>query len=284
MNKLSFQGAHIVFATKHKKSLAAKAPFARLLNATVDELPIESDTLGTFSGEVPRPGSMLDALRGKVALARSLTRERFVLASEGSFGSAGGLGLLAQGVEMLLLHDAQTGTEIIEQHISLTTNYAYRELQHREELAAFLRCIRFGSHGLLLYPKGLLVAQAVHKGITKEESAHEWFSTCLKASPQGAVVAMSDMRAHINPTRMGEIGACCELLAQRLATRCARCESGGFGLTASVPGLPCSGCGAPTQRARAEKHSCAVCGSTLEFPRADGRRHADPAECEWCNP
>lgn len=284
MNRLSFEAAHIVFATKHQKSLAASEPFARLLNATVSELPIDSDTLGTFSGEVPRPGSMLHALRGKVALARAVTQERFLLVSEGSFGSAGGLGLIAQGVEMLLLHDTQTGIEIIEQHISLSTNYASRELTHQDDLAAFLSCIRFESHALLLYPKGLLVPEAVQKGITTHESAYDAFSKCLKASPQGAVVAMSDMRAHLNPTRMGEISACCELLARRLATTCPRCTSGGFGLTATVPGLPCSGCGEPTQRARAEKHSCPVCGSSVERPRADGRRHADPAECEWCNP
>lgn len=284
MKRLNFRDSRVVFATNHGKAAAARSPFERVLNASVDEAVIDSDSLGTFSGEIARPGSMLDALRGKVMLARAITPERFVLVSEGSFGSAAGLGLLTQGIEMLLLHDSVSGAEVLEQHIARDTNFATAVLREHDDLPRFLSRIRFGSHALVLYPGGLPTVEHVHKGLVDAAQAKRAYEECKRLSPSQTVMAMSDMRAHVNPTRMKEIEACCELLAARLATLCPACGSGGFGLVATVPGLPCDVCGAPTQRARAEKHACVLCGKNVERPRADGRKAADPSECQWCNP
>jgi hypothetical protein len=282
--KLSFRDAKVCFATNHQKGTAAREPFLRILNTQVEELQIDSDRLGTFSGEIERPGSMLDALRGKIKLAREVSRERFILVSEGSFSTAGGFGVIAQGIEMLLLDDAITGTQVIEQHISWDTNYLTAEISKLDELDSFLPRISFGSHGLVLYPCGATPSAKLFKGIFDTTLAHEAFQECLAASPVGRVMAMSDMRAHCNPTRMKAISACCELLAKRLATVCSYCGSGGFGITGTVPGLPCESCGFPTARARLEKHTCVVCHATTEQPRSDGKVTADPAECELCNP
>ncbi|MEN9846739.1 MAG: hypothetical protein RIS36_1886 [Pseudomonadota bacterium] len=280
----SFQGAQFVFATQHEKTEAAREPFARVLGATVNPLSIASDTLGTFTGEIERPGSMLDALRGKIRLARKLTTERWVLVSEGSFSSADGFGLVVHGIEMLMLHDGITGTEIIEQHISYDTNYATATLTSTADLDRFLTRISFGSHALVLYPEGVPLDGNVRKGITDRTEAERILQAHLTTSPNRAVLAMSDMRAHLNPTRMVAIKACCELLANRLNTKCPLCESSGFGLVAAVPGLTCEECGAPTQRARGERHACPLCKHTIERPRSDGKAYASAAECEWCNP
>jgi hypothetical protein len=162
MKTLSFKGATFVFATNHGNADAARECFLRVLHASIEELVIDSDSLGTFSGEVERSGSMLDALRGKVRLARQLTSERFVLVSEGSFGATGGLGFIPQGVEMLLVHDALTGVEVVEQHVSWDTNYVTATLFSIEELHRFLPRISFGSHALVLYPDG---SGRVNKGV-----------------------------------------------------------------------------------------------------------------------
>jgi hypothetical protein len=227
---------------------------------------------------------MLDALRSKVLLAREVTKERFVLVSEGSFGAVGGMGFLAQNIEMLMLHDEVTGVEVIEQYVSLDTNYSTAALSSTEELARFLKQISFGAHALVLYPKGVPPKELIYKGIVSLSEAERTFGLCVQASPERVVIAMSDMRAHLNPTRMRAIGACSELLATRLATPCPQCQSGGFGLVGAIPGLPCEWCGAPTQRARAERHACVVCAANIEKPRSDGRTSADPSECEQCNP
>lgn len=282
--KLSFRDSKVCFATNHHKAAAAQEPFLRILNAQVEELQIDSDRLGTFSGEIERPGSMLDALRGKIQLARQSSRERFMLASEGSFSTAGGFGIIAQGIEMLLLDDVVTGAQVVEQYISWDTNYLTAELSKLDELDNFLARIQCGSHGLVLYPCGVTLGTKLFKGILDAAFAKEAFQQCLAASPSARVMAMSDMRAHYNPTRMKAIAACSELLAKRLATACPHCGSGGFGITGTIPGLPCEACGYPTARARLEKHTCVVCHASAEQPRSDGRVGADPAECEVCNP
>ena len=282
--KLSFRDTKVFFATQHRKSIAAREPFLRILNAEVEELLIESDRLGTFSGDIERPGSMLDALRGKVRLARESSRERFILVSEGSFSTAGGFGIIAQGIEMLLLDDCATGVQVVEQHVSWNTNYLSTELSNLEELDRFLLQISFGAHGLVLYPSGLKPGTSLFKGILDTSEAREAFMQCINASPLNRVMAMSDMRAHCNPTRMKEISACCELLARRLATTCPYCGSGGFGITGTVIGLPCEACGHPTARVRLEKHTCVSCYAGIEQPRSDGIVVADSSECEMCNP
>jgi hypothetical protein len=284
MRPQSFRGSHIIFATNHGKAEAAREPFYEILGSQVEEIPIDSDSLGTFSGEIARPGSMLDALRGKIKLAQNHTEASLILASEGSFSSADGFGLLVHGIEMLMLTDTRTGVEIVEQHISYQTNYATATLRSLSDLHNFLHRIHFGSHALVLYPEGLSLVGNIHKGITEMGEAERAFHLCASRSPSQSVVGMSDMRAHLNPTRMREIRACCELLAKRLNTSCPRCGSGGFGLTATVPGLPCSECGTPTQRPRGELHTCAFCGEQRELPRSDGKTFALASECEWCNP
>jgi hypothetical protein len=284
MKQHSFTGSHITFATNHGKAAAAHEPFARVLSAHIHPLSIDSDSLGTFSGEVERPGSMLDALRGKVKLARLSTNTRFVLVSEGSFSAPGGLGFLVQGIEMLMVHDADTGAEIIEQYISYETNYATATLRTTDALKNFLGQMSFGSHSLMLYPDGVPLHGNIRKGITTWAEAESTFIAMRSASPAQSVMAMSDMRAHVNPTRMRAIQSCCELLALRLNTHCPSCRSGGFGLIATIPGLPCEECGSPTSRARGETHACPFCSHTREMPRSDGRKSASAAECDWCNP
>ena len=284
MQSQSFRDSQIIFATNHGKAEAARKPFADILGTQVQELPIDSDSLGTFSGEIARPGSMLDALRGKIRLAQDRTDAPLILASEGSFTSSDGFGLLVHGIEMLMLTDTRTGVDIVEQHISYQTNYATATLRSLSDLHNFVHRIHFGSHALVLYPEGLPLVGNVHKGIMEIGEAERAFHLCSSLSPSQAVTGMSDMRAHLNPTRMKEIQECCKLLAKRLSTLCPRCSSGGFGLTATVPGLPCSECGTPTQRPRGELHTCAFCGEQRELPRSDGKTFALASECEWCNP
>jgi hypothetical protein len=288
MAATSFTNSLITFATKHKKAAAAQEPFKRILSTSVEELEIDSDALGTFTGETERQGSMIDALRGKVTLARAKTTCRLVLTSEGSFSSSGGVGFgaagMVHGIEMLMLHDALTGVEILEQHITYDTNYASAAITTADEFHRFLDQISFGSHAVALYPSGVALQGNVQKGISDRVQADNVFAKLLSQSPNHTVIAVSDMRAHVNPTRMDAIKACCELLAVRLATPCPSCGSGGFGLTATIPGLPCAECGCATTRAKFERHSCPFCGTTKDLPRADGKQSVSAAECEWCNP
>ncbi len=64
----------MVFGTRHGKQHQVADAFATILGAhvtTPDDL--DTDQFGTFSGEVPRTGSPLDALRAKTSLAIQAT-------------------------------------------------------------------------------------------------------------------------------------------------------------------------------------------------------------------
>jgi rubrerythrin len=50
------------------------------------------------------------------------------------------------------------------------------------------------------------------------------------------------------------------------------------------PGLPCSDCGTATELTLSEIWGCEQCGAQREQHRHDGRLHADPGQCPWCNP
>lgn len=280
----SFRNTIFAFATNHGKSVAADASFRTILNSQIIEIPIDSDSVGTFSGEVERPGSMLDALRAKVKLARKHSAERFILVSEGSFGPANGLGFLAQDQELLMVYDVVTNVEISESIVSLKTNFASQVVSSFNELALFMERIEFGSHGLILYADNDPKCQTIFKGITQTNEAKAAFELCLKASKTGTVSALSDMRASYNPTRMECIEQCAIKLAHRLNTLCPNCQSGGFGVTGSIPGLPCEICQLPTQLTWKEKYACPYCSEVSIVPRTDGKTSADPSSCEWCNP
>ena len=70
--------------------------------------------------------------------------------------------------------------------------------------------------------------------------------------------------------------------ARRLATRCPRCATPGFGRAGNETGLPCRICATPTPLARSEIHSCPACPHRIERPVPAA--WADPAVCPECNP
>jgi hypothetical protein len=104
------------------------------------------------------------------------------------------------------------------------------------------------------------------------------------ASSDRSVQIVTDMRAHLNPTRMAVIRALANRLARRLATRCPECKTPGFGAVDIARGLPCGWCGEPTRMALAEVRRCAKCSLEIRARIKGVPETADPGSCEHCNP
>ena len=104
------------------------------------------------------------------------------------------------------------------------------------------------------------------------------------ASADGLALVETDMRAHMNPTRMTAIRALAGRLAARLAALCPDCGAPGWGQVDLLRGLPCSSCNQPTQGVMAIIDGCNVCHHRETRPRPDGVTAASPASCDWCNP
>jgi hypothetical protein len=123
----------------------------------------------------------------------------------------------------------------------------------------------------------------VRKGLTSTEALHGAFQAALRESATGRVFVESDLRAHLNPSRMTVIASATRDLVERLARRCAASAAPGFGKVGIVEGLPCGLCGTPTREAVADAYGCVHCDHREHRPR-EGATRADPARCDVCNP
>ena len=73
-----------VLTSKHKKLPLIEIPFRESLSIEVVELPLDTDMLGTFSGEVERTSTPIETAVKKARLGMQATGLPLGIASEGS--------------------------------------------------------------------------------------------------------------------------------------------------------------------------------------------------------
>lgn len=273
-----FSSDRVLLASMHGKEQAIGPVFSRRLGWQLAVVPdLDTDCFGTFSGEVVREGTALETARKKAMAVLNATGATMALASEGSFGPHPELPFVAADHELLLLLDTANNFEIQASVLSVATNYAQGAVAQWPDLEQFARSAGFPAHRLILKNGADMV-----KGIGTWADLSKHFSDL--SIPGGVVWAETDMRAMYNPMRMKVIGQAAEVLADKLLCTCSACNTPGFEIAEAIPGLPCSLCNIPTTMARAHNWVCHRCGFSMEKPRPDGLRMADPAYCNWCNP
>src|SRR5208283_4118015 len=125
-------------ATMHSKERVIAPIMAQWFGLRVERADnIDTDALGTFTGEVERKGSMLDAARAKAKLAIERTGARFGLGSEGAFGPHPVIPILSSGVELMVLIDSDSDHEIAV-HRRTRTNYDSTSASPGKDLSDFL--------------------------------------------------------------------------------------------------------------------------------------------------
>lgn len=280
-----YQGRKAVLATKHQKQRVIRQSLRTAIGLKVC-VPGELDTdlLGTFSGEVERLGTPREVALRKARLGMSATGLTLGLASEGSFGPHPYVPFVPSNHELLVFVDDELGFEVVEQVLSLKTNFAHHAARTLEDLKDFLSRACFPSHGLIVRPNSGLQPGLLFKGITKIGALKEALERSASASADGLAHVETDMRAHMNPTRMQVIRELAVRLGRRLANLCLQCRTPGWGVVDAVRGLPCEWCGRETEMIRAEVLGCPRCDYRETHPRSDGLQVASPGECSWCNP
>jgi hypothetical protein len=138
----------------------------------------------------------------------------------------------------------------------------------------------FPSHAVVVRPLGG-PAEAIRKGLATVPALEAAFAWAAQLSPDGQVQLETDMRAHMNPTRMALIGVATRDLVKRMSTLCPQCESPGFGVGRKLRGLPCEECGTPTKGVRAHLMTCVACEHQEEV--AVSQRVAAADRCPVCN-
>jgi len=279
-----YQSRQAVIATMHQKEAVIAPLFTKAFGLSLVVPPdFNTDRFGTFTRDVERHGSQLEAARAKAQAALVQTGETLAIASEGSFGPHPQVPWVSANVELILLLDQHHGFEVHATHLSLETNYAHDDVATLEEAIAFAEKAKFPSHGLVLSTTAQPDAVRV-KGIRDWDSLKKEFERILAIAPTGLVHLETDMRAMYNPTRMQVIQQTTEQLIHKLQQPCPRCHTPGFAVVETVPGLPCQWCGTPTHLPIHEILSCQTCEHQVTQQIAHQPSFADPVCCPVCNP
>lgn len=278
-----FHGRTVAIATRHRKEqVIAPLLEERLGLLTLVPDGIDTDQFGTFTREIPRKGTQRESARAKALEGIRLTGTEVGLASEGSFGPHPAFPFIPANIEIVVLIDAKHGLEIVGESVSVETNYDHAQVGSIEEARGFAKRVGFPSHGLILrtHPES---ADMV-KGITTMQTLEKEVERFLGLSPQRTIFLETDMRAHVNPTRMENIRRAAEETVKNSLRACIQCGIPGFSLTGKRPGLPCEFCGSRTDLPLADVYTCQKCGFTKEELYPDGKRTAYAGYCGYCNP
>lgn len=277
-----YSGLKASLLTQHGKELVI---CPELLNTNGLEVihvtGYDTDRLGTFTRNIPRYGSQLDAARKKARIGMELSGTQIGIASEGAFSNDPFTGLLPWNYELVLLIDDIHNIEIAGFYGGEAQS-ASKQVSSWDELTAFLSETQFPNHQLVIRPDDEY-HQEYRKGIDTIESLKEAYDWANNLSKKGNVFVENDLRAHTNPTRMGNILKATEDLARKINSLCPECESPGFSITENKRGLPCSHCGVPTNLPVANIWSCVKCEHKKEV-KINNQTTADPSKCNYCNP
>ncbi len=280
-----FHGRVAVVATMHGKERVIAPLLHAELGLSADVAALDTDAFGTFTRERPRVGHARDAAHQKARAALAARPDAdFALASEGSFGPHPHLPFVAAGAELVLLTDRTGELELWGSDLTFETNFAARLVASLDEARTFADQARFPSHALVIM--GALgedadASVALHKGVTDVGALERYLRPLLDT--HGHAWLETDMRAHLNPTRMASIERATRDLCRAAHSRCPQCARPGFVAVDAVAGIPCAVCGTLSRRIRADLLGCVGCGHREERPRA-GPQTVPPGECDRCNP
>ncbi len=281
------EGRVVVLATMHGKE-AVLAPLLESGLGVRTELVqgLDTDAFGTFSREVPRRGTQLEAARAKAQAALERTpAAALAVASEGSFGPHPLIPFGAGGYELVLLLERETGLELVGHDVSEETNFAHQVVTSSEEALAFAARVGFPSHALLamaVRDGRPAPGEGLFKGLRQ---ADELLRTVERlAATHGAAHLEADMRAHLNPTRMRSIERATRDLVRRALSACPSCGAPGFDVIDGLRGLPCEACARPTRLLVEEVLGCRFCPMRVGRAPAHGLRAAPARWCDQCNP
>jgi predicted RNA-binding Zn-ribbon protein involved in translation (DUF1610 family) len=276
-----YAGREIALLTQHGKEAILAAVLDAALGCRVRRVDgFDTDRLGTFTRDIPRAGTQIEAARKKTRIGMDLSGLPLGLASEGAFGPDPFLGAVPWNTELVLLVDEIHGIEVAGM-AQQATRFAHRLAGEWEEARRFAEEADFPQHHLVVRPAHPDDAR-IEKGIGDWPRLEAAFRRARDLAENGLVCLEHDVRAHAHPTRREVIRLAAENLRDKLLSRCPDCGAPGWWRVERIPGLPCADCGAPTREARAEVWGCPACGrrETRELATAP----ADPGRCDYCNP
>jgi len=277
-----FEHRDLVVASKHKKEHIMEPVIRRYIDINTMIVPdFDTDMFGTFSGEIERPFDAVTTLRKKILGGLTIAKQTLGIGNEGTFGPHPEAPFVSVDQEIVMLIDLQHNIEITESAISFQTNHAQRKISKVKDLIEFTQQVHFPSHGIILKQVKEGTILKIRKGILNWDVLYSVYLDFTSSNSD--VIAESDMRSYMNPTRMKTIEKATELLMKKVSNLCPQCGWPGFGAVSLQPGLPCGSCGEPTKLTLSKVYQCKNCSYTDERFYTEGQ-NADAQYCDYCNP
>jgi hypothetical protein len=166
----------------------------------------DTDQLGSFTRGIPRPGTQLEAARKKARLGMELAGLTLGLASEGGFGVDPFIGVdlftgvFPWNVVLFVWIDDTLGIEVVGV-ASGASNFSHLLVASWEEVEKFAHTAGFPDHGLVVRPQHE-DDPCIRKGITDWETLRDAFRWACGEADNGRIFLETDVRAHMNPTRI----------------------------------------------------------------------------------
>lgn len=246
---------------------------------SLDVANVDTDSLGTFSGDVPRRHSPLETVRRKALLGAELGDASWLVASEGSIG--GGWPGIADDVELVALVSRDTRTVVVGRAVG----YGLRAVQFMVDATTTEGEIVRRCADADLPRHHLLVATSDSRtrAIGALARVEDVVDACRRlARPHRTLTVQTDFRAHLCPSRQPVIVAAAKDLMIRMSQECPNCVAAGFGEEDMIPGRPCIDCGSLTDEVATQRWVCPTCAFVDD--RSFEGELADPSRCSVCNP
>lgn len=277
-----FEKRKLLIATKHhKESVIAPLFWKEFRNYCFTSDAFDTDSLGTFSGEIDRKEDALTTLREKCIIANKATNCDLVIASEGSFGVHPTLFFAQANEELIMLKDFKNKIEIVAKEISMETNFNGKLITNEADLLEFAEKVNFPSHAIILKSEETNYSKII-KGITDKNILLNSYNELKQEF--NSVYAETDMRALFNPTRMKVIEKVTHKLVEKIKSLCPKCDFPGFDIVNAIPGLLCKNCSLPTRSTLSYLYKCEKCCFEKELMYPRGIKFEDPTFCDYCNP
>ena len=276
-----FGGRKVMVATMHCKENVIAPILEKELGVICQVTKhINTDILGTFSGEVERKDDPITTLRNKCHLAHQNTDYDLIIANEGSFGPHPNLFFIPADEEIMMLKDYKNDIEIIESHTSTETNFRGASIKTLQELEDFIDQVKFPEHGVIIRSSKKDFNNIV-KGIIQYDALIKIFEEYVEK--YGVVYIETDMRALYNPSRMKVISELTEKLIEKIKSICPKCQFPGFARTHATRGLLCCQCHRPTHSIISFTYKCQKCNYE-KIEMYPFKPFEDPMYCNFCNP
>ena len=189
MNSHPYRYITAAFASKHEKQNIV-SPYLTSLKISLVVSDVDTDVMGTFSGEIAREGTPKEVVLKKARMGIEVKELPFGIASQGSIGVDSIIPFITSNLEWMAWMNIERGIELVEFYRSLDIVATQMNLIKSEDIEEFFQKADFLNHALIVRGEG---TNKILKGIKDCKRLQK----ANNSIPLGEkIIIESDLRSH----------------------------------------------------------------------------------------